>query len=43
MATPVTYVCTWCKQEYTSPKQPTSFEPNKCPRNLAHAHAWHKK
>lgn len=39
MVTPVTYVCIWCKQEYTPAKQPTSFEPSKCPRNPGRAHA----
>ena len=37
------WVCTWCRHTYTSPKQPTSFEPDKCPRNPGKAHAWHKK
>jgi len=40
---PTTWVCTWCKQTYTSAKQPTSFQPDKCPRNPGKAHAWHKK
>jgi len=39
----VVWVCTWYRQTYTSPKQPTSFEPDKCPRNAGKAHAWHKK
>jgi len=42
-AAATTWVCTWCKQIYTSAKQPTSFQPDKCPRNPGKAHAWHKK
>jgi len=38
-----TWVCTWCQQTCTSTKQPTSFQPGKCPRNPGKAHAWHKK
>ena len=39
----VVWVCTWCHHTYTSPKKPTSFEPDKCERNPGKAHAWHKK
>ena len=39
----VVWVCTWCRHTYTSPVKPTSFEPDKCPRNAGKAHAWHKK
>jgi len=39
---PTTWVCTWCKQTYTGTRQPTSFQPDKCPRNPGKAHAWHK-
>jgi len=38
-----TWVCTWCHEEYTGERQPTSFQPGKCERNPGHAHAWHKK
>ena len=42
-AAPTTWVCTWCKEEFTGDKQPTSFQPGKCERNPGKAHAWHKK
>ena len=43
-ARPLTvWVCTWCHETYTGPKQPTSFQPNKCRRNPGKAHAWHRK
>ena len=38
-----TWVCTWCHEEYTGSRQPTSFQPGKCERNPGKAHAWHKK
>ena len=42
-ASATTWVCTWCHEEYTSERQPTSFQPDKCERNPGHAHAWHKQ
>ena len=38
-----TWVCTWCHEKYTSARQPTSFQPDKCERNPGKAHAWHKQ
>ena len=39
----VVWVCTWCHGTYCSARQPTSFQPGKCPRNPGKAHAWHRQ
>ena len=41
-AAPTVWVCTWCHEQYASARQPTSFQPGKCPRNPGKAHAWHR-
>lgn len=39
----VAWVCTWCHDTYRSARQPTAFQPGKCPRNPGKSHAWHRQ